>query len=128
MGQPGDNLHSPQALFTADRLRKLVQHLPEVNEIVDKHGHTSFQVRKKTFVMLGDGEDGPGMCVKSDKTTQAALIKTGKFAKTPYIGQHGWVSPVEVPPKDWKEMAGLVEAAYRMAAPKTLVRQLDQDS
>jgi len=126
MGRSADNLHSPEALFTADRLRKLVAGLPEVDEVVDKHGHTSFKVRKKTFVMLGDNEgDGPGMCVKSDKATQAKLLQTGRYRKTPYIGQHGWVSPVEMPPGDWEEMARLVEAGYRLAAPKTLVRRLD---
>ncbi len=125
MAKHNKHLHSAEALFTVDRLRKVVAHLPEVEEAVDKFGHTSFRVRDKPFIMLGDGEKGAGMSIKSDHKTQASLIKSKRFKKTPYIGQHGWVSLLSMPPDDWDEITQLVTHAYKLAAPKTLARQLD---
>ena len=48
-----------------------------------------------------------------------------RFFVPPYVGQRGWLGvflDVEV---DWDEIAELIDAAYRVVAPKTLVAEID---
>ena len=105
-------------------LRRITARLPEVEELVDGFGHTTFKVRKKSFVIAGMGEDGYALSIKSDPTTQSHLIKRGPYYRTPYIGQHGWVSVAEPLRQDWTELDDLIVDAYRRAAPKTVARLL----
>ena len=49
-----------------------------------------------------------------------------RFFRPPYVGHRGWLGlRLDVAP-DWEEVAGVVEEAYRLVAPKTLIKQLDQ--
>ena len=105
-------LHSKEGLAALDRLRKAVADHADVEEAVDKFGHTSFRVKDKPFVMMGEGKDGPGMSIKVGKEIQAVLLKRTDFKKTAYIGQHGWVSVASLPPKQWDEILELVQLAY----------------
>lgn len=111
MGAPKE-LQSKVGLAALDRLRKAVAGHPDVVEAVDKFGHTSFRVKDKPFVMMGEGKNGPGMSIKVGKEIQAVLLKRPDFFKTAYIGQHGWVSLAKLPPKDWGEILELVQLAY----------------
>jgi hypothetical protein len=57
---------------------------------------------------------------------QATLVdaEPDRFFRPPYVGHRGWLGvrlDVEV---DWEEVAGIVTDAYRLVAPKTLLRQL----
>lgn len=48
-----------------------------------------------------------------------------RFFVTPYVGTRGWVGVrLDVEP-DWDEIERVVEAAYRMVAPRRLVTELD---
>jgi predicted DNA-binding protein (MmcQ/YjbR family) len=100
-------------------LRGMMLRLPEVEEVVDGFGHTTFKVRKKSFVIAGMGSDGSNVAMKSDPETQAYLIRQGRWFRTPYIGQHGWVSITNPGEADREELAELITDAYRLAAPKT---------
>ncbi|MFC0216634.1 MmcQ/YjbR family DNA-binding protein [Paenibacillus chartarius] len=106
------------------RIRTICTGLPEVAEEVDGHGHTVFRGNGKTFIFTGDHnlEQTPGLSVKTDKENQELLIASGKYTKTPYIGQHGWVSIHGEP--DWDELADLVEESYLRVAPKKLAKQV----
>ena len=108
------------------RLQKICSRLSEVTVAPDGFGHTTFRVGKKSFVIVGHSDEALSFCIKSDPTTQALLIKRGPYYRTPYIGQHGWVSldaDAQIP---WGEVEDLVVDAYRLAAPKRLLKLLDQ--
>jgi predicted DNA-binding protein (MmcQ/YjbR family) len=111
-----------------EKVRSICAALPESGEIIDGFGHTVFKVRGKTFIMMSEHDQyGLNLHFKSDRETQEILLQTGRFAKTPYIGQHGWVSVQQGEPLDWNELSGLLKEAYLRAAPKRLVKQLQSD-
>ena len=49
-----------------------------------------------------------------------------RFFVPPYVGHRGWLGVRLDVRVDWDEIAAIVEDAYRVVAPKTLVAQLDQ--
>ncbi len=111
-----------------ERLRRVVEVLPETTEAIDKFGHTSFRVRDKPFVMIGDGKGGGSLAIKSEPHAQRYLIEHRGYKRTPYIGQHGWVLVDRLPPDDWGEIEALVIDGYLLAAPTSLVKKLRDDS
>ncbi|MFT4597527.1 MAG: hypothetical protein ACI9TF_001776 [Paracrocinitomix sp.] len=49
-----------------------------------------------------------------------------RFFVPPHVGHRGWIGvKLDVDP-DWEEIAGILEDAYRLVAPKTLVKKLDE--
>jgi predicted DNA-binding protein (MmcQ/YjbR family) len=117
-------MQSKQGIGMLDNVRRICQPLPEVEEIIDGFGHTTFKVRSKSFIIMGEGEggDAPSLSFKSNHENQEILLQQGPYYKTPYIGQHGWVS-IESP-QDWDVLGDLLKEAYMRAAPKRLVKQL----
>jgi hypothetical protein len=104
------------------RLRQVFATLPEIAEGVDGHGHTTFKVGTKTLAMLGEHDGFASLSMKSDRSTQAELIKRKDFWVTPYVGQHGWVSTGgTVKDIDWDVVQMIVTATFRRVAPKRLV-------
>jgi hypothetical protein len=112
------------------QLRRICAALPEVSERLS-HGSPTFFVReKKTVVMLLDDHHGDGRLAiwcPAPPDVQATLVdaEPHRFFRPPYVGPRGWLGvrlDVEV---DWDEIARIVEDAYRLVAPRTLVRQLD---
>ncbi|XEC94281.1 MmcQ/YjbR family DNA-binding protein [Paenibacillus tarimensis] len=118
---PESNMKTPEGLKMLKQVRHICEPLPEVEEIIDGFGHTTFKVRGKSFVIMGEHE-GAGISLKSDLETQEILLQQGPFYKTPYIGHHGWVSIRH--PQDWDMLGELIKEAYLRAAPKRLVKQL----
>ncbi len=102
-----------------ERVRTICQPLPESEETIDGFGHTVFRVNGKPFVRLGESAEGISLSFKSDRETQQILVQQDGFLRTPYIGQHGWVSVKS--PIDWSVLDGLIQEAYLRAAPKRLV-------
>ena len=119
-------LDTPQGRKLLTAIRKTCKQLPEAEELIDGFGHTTFRVRKKSFVIAGMGEQGTAISIKADPITQAELVRRGPYYRTPYIGQHGWVSVDSPLQQDWEEIEELIVDGYRRAAPKTLTRQLGQ--
>ncbi|MGQ0813507.1 MAG: MmcQ/YjbR family DNA-binding protein [Gemmatimonadota bacterium] len=110
-----------------EKMKKIASKLPEVDVGIDGFGHTTFKVAKKSLVLIGGGANGGGsISIKADVTTQQALIKRGPWVRTPYIGQHGWVTAWGDAKLDWNEVADLLEDAYRLSAPQRLLKQLDR--
>lgn len=125
-----DPLPAVEATVSDDRiarLREILARLPEATEGVTVH-HPSLQIRGKAFVMCTDSDGDPALWMKSDRGTQAELVATdpGRFFVPPYVGHHGWLGVRTGPGTDWTEVAELVTDAYRLAAPKRLVAQLDR--
>jgi len=111
---------------TIETVRKICLALPEAVEHIDGFGHNTFKVNGKSFVISGENENGFGLSFKSDRETQELLLQKEQYYKTPYIGQHGWVSiqnPVE---ENWDELTDLIQEAYLRAAPKRLVKQWNE--
>lgn len=111
---------------TIETVRKICLALPEAVEHIDGFGHNTFKVNGKSFVISGENENGFGLSFKSDRETQELLLQKEHYYKTPYIGQHGWVSiqnPVE---ENWDELTDLIQEAYLRAAPKRLVKQWNE--
>lgn len=116
----GYGMRTPQGTNMLERVRAICRKLPEAEEIVDGFGHTVFQVNKKSFARLGEGDAGPALSFKSDRENQELLVQQEGFFRTPYIGQHGWVSIKD--PRDWELLDQLLREAYLRAAPKRLVK------
>lgn len=117
-----------------ERLRKICFALPEVTERLS-HGAPSFFVReKKTLCNLhadhhGDGR--LGVWAPAPPGVQEEMIATEpeRYYRPPYVGHRGWIGyRLDLGDGvDWDEVAAIVEEAYRLVAPKTLVKQLDED-
>jgi hypothetical protein len=114
-----------------ERLREICAGLPEV-AVRLSHGAVTFFVRgKRTVCYLTDDHHGDGrlalMCA-APPGVQEDLIESDpvRFFRPPYVGHRGWIGlRLDIDP-DWGEVAAIVEEAYRLVAPQTLVRQLEQ--
>ncbi|MBE1443395.1 MmcQ/YjbR family DNA-binding protein [Paenibacillus sp. OAS669] len=118
---------SKEGLKLVERIRRFCQAFPEVTEKIDQFGHTSFRVSDKPFVMLGEGE-AVSMSIKADRDTQEFLLQLEdtNYAKTRYIGHHGWVTIIDLARADWKEIEELIAEAYVRTAPKKYAKWLQQ--
>ena len=114
-----------------DRLRQLCLALPEVTERLS-HGEPTWFVRdKKTFVSYSDHHHGGPLaftCAAPEGVQELLVANEPEaFFRPPYVGHRGWVGVyLDAGPVDWDRMAELVEDAYRVIAPKTLVARMDE--
>lgn len=112
------------------RLREICLALPETTERLS-HGEPTFFVRdKKVFVTYADRhhDDRLGFWCHAPAGAQQAAVAADprRFFVPPYVGGRGWLGVyLDVDGVDWAEIAELVEDAYRMVAPKTLLARLD---
>ncbi|WHY68114.1 MmcQ/YjbR family DNA-binding protein [Neobacillus sp. SuZ13] len=106
-----------------ENVRKICLALPEAVEHIDGFGHNTFKINGKSFVISGESEKGFRLSFKSDRETQELLLQKEHYYKTPYIGQHGWVSIQNPAEENWDELTDLIQEAYLRAAPKRLVKQ-----
>jgi len=112
-----------------DRLRRICLALPETTERMS-HGEPTFFVRgKKTFVTYADHhhDDRLAFWCAAPEGFQGMLVEADpeRFFVPPYVGHRGWIGvrlDVEV---DWEEIATVVDAAYRVVAPRKLLAELD---
>jgi predicted DNA-binding protein (MmcQ/YjbR family) len=109
-----------------EKLREICLSMPEAIEHVDGFGHNTFKVNGKSFVISGENEKGFSLSFKSDRETQEILLQEEHFYKTPYIGQHGWVSIQNPAEENWDELVDLLQEAYLRAAPKRLVKKWNE--
>ena len=74
----------------------------------------------------GDGRIA--LIVKAERGENAALVSSdpARFFMPKYVAHQGYVGVyLDTGAVDWDEIRELVTDAYRLAAPKTLVKQLD---
>lgn len=120
-----------QAAGALAEVRRRCLALPETTERLS-HGAPTFFVRdKKTFVMFLDDHHGDGrlaLWCAAPPGVQAELVdqEPDRFFRPPYVGHRGWLGVRLDRDPDWDEIAGIVTDAYRVVAPKTLVRRLDE--
>jgi predicted DNA-binding protein (MmcQ/YjbR family) len=116
---------TPEGRRLLEALRSSCSRLPETTEVIDGFGHTTFKVRKKSFLIAGMGEENESISIKSDPVNQSLLVQRDGFYRTPYIGQHGWISVRDPMDRDWDEIEALIEDAYRMVAPRRCLQGMD---
>jgi hypothetical protein len=104
---------------TFDDVRSIAMALPEVEEIVTWDVDITFRVRRKIFVIGGEGADR--ISVKASLVAQAELIDLDPetFASAPYVGRFGWVT-VDLGRVDRAILEGLLRDAWRATAPQKL--------
>jgi hypothetical protein len=112
-------------------LRRICLALPEVTERLS-HGSPTFFVRdKKTLCTLHmfefHGEPGTSIWAAAPAGVQAQLVddEPERFFRPPYVGHRGWIGVRLDRDVDWDEIDAIIRDAYRVVAPRTLVRQLD---
>ena len=118
-------------------MRKIALGFPEAFEKVS-HGRPAF-FASKMFAMYG-GSTKPAtkgadyiqypqsIMVKVDDSDRRALEQRQPVLLPRLLGPSGWLGLDFTAAKkvDWGEVRELVDASYRMVAPKKLIRQLDE--
>jgi len=106
------------------KLRNLCLKLADAEETVS-FGHPTFRVRGgKIFAVLEEYKGELGICVNVGKLLQGIFLDDPRFFRTPYIGQHGWVTlRVYAARLNWKEIAELVKGSYLLVGPKSPKKQ-----
>jgi hypothetical protein len=113
------------------RLREVCLALPEVTERLS-HGSPTWFVRgKKTVATYVDNHHGDGRLAiwcPAAPGVQGTLVteEPDRFFVPAYVGHRGWLGVRLDRDLDWEEVAGIVEDAYRMVAPKKLGKELDE--
>lgn len=113
------------------RVRDLAAALPGTAEKVS-HGHPAF-FTKKVFAYYGgslkaDGEwvqHEHSVVVQPDRGDRPALLEDERVYLPAYLGPSGWIGVDLDEASDWDEVAELLDASYRLTAPKRLVDELD---
>ena len=113
------------------RVRALVAALPGSAEKVS-HGRPAF-FTKKVFAYYGgslkvDGDwvqHGQSIVVQADADDREALLEDGRSFVPAYLGPSGWIGIDLDRGTDWAEVAELLDASFRLTAPRALVAELD---
>jgi predicted DNA-binding protein (MmcQ/YjbR family) len=101
--------------------------LPEAIE-KETWGDPTFRVRDKIFAMQRTGDGRNSVWCKAPPGVQELLVGSApeQFFVPPYVGHNGWVGVRLDIDIDWDEVADIIEASYRMTAPKRLITLLDR--
>jgi predicted DNA-binding protein (MmcQ/YjbR family) len=113
------------------RVRELAAALPRTDEKVS-HGRPAF-FTKKVFAYYGgslkvDGawvQHPQAVIVLPDGDDRVALLADPRSFVPAYLGPSGWIGVDLDGGVDWTEVAELLDASYRLTAPKALVAELD---
>ncbi len=119
MGLAVHSIRESAAAQVLGRLRKICLALPDAHETV-AFGHPTFRVKERMFTVLEEYRGEMTIAVKVGKPLQAVFLKDARFIRTPYLGQHGWVS-LRLAERggagaDWKEIAELVQGSFTLVS------------
>ncbi|MEZ5238319.1 MAG: MmcQ/YjbR family DNA-binding protein [Microthrixaceae bacterium] len=117
----------PCLALVRDRARRL----PGVEEKVS-HGRPAFFTRK-VFCYYGGSlkQDGAwvqhprSIVVLADPVERPALLEDPRVFVPAYLGPSGWLGVDLDESTDWSEVEELLDASYRLTAPKRLIQQLE---
>lgn len=113
------------------RVRELSAALPGSAEKVS-HGRPAFHT-KKVFAYYGgslkiDGDwvqHPHSLVVLPDPGDRQALLEDDRVYVPAYLGPSGWIAIDLDTDTDWTEIAELLDASYRLTAPKRNIDELD---
>ena len=117
-------------------LRRIALALPEAVEKIS-HGRPTFSAPKMFAVYGGSSKVGQAdgamvrypysVLLKIDESERRALEQDPRFFFPMYLGPFGWLGlDLEAAQVDWDEVGELLDASYRLQAPKRLIRELDE--
>lgn len=97
-------------------------------------GSATFRVTKgKMFAMFAinpqaTGRSRPEVWINASKVNQELLVaeSPSRYFVPPYVGPYGWVGVWLDRRPSWTAIQGLLEDGWRRAAPKRLLKELDQ--
>jgi predicted DNA-binding protein (MmcQ/YjbR family) len=113
-------------------LRAIALAYPGASEKIS-HGRPAFFV-SKMFAMYGGSSKETGemvsvphcVMVKVDASDRVALEQDGRFFRPAYLGPAGWLGlDFTAASVDWDEVRELVDASFRLVAPKRTINELD---
>jgi hypothetical protein len=114
-------IQRPTDPATVERLRRLCLALPGAMEKLS-HGEPAWFIGGRQFATTADHHHDDRLAAWLAATTGAQEMfvaeEPERYFKPPYVGHRGWLGvylDVEV---DWDDLAGMVENAYRLVAPK----------
>jgi predicted DNA-binding protein (MmcQ/YjbR family) len=113
-----------------DRVTAICRALPGV-ELQNQGDHGIYRVRGKVFAYFLDDHHGDGIvsvCVKSERgeNVDRARLDPERFYLPAHIGSRGWFGMrLDRGRVAWREVAEIVEASYRLTAPRALLSKLD---
>jgi hypothetical protein len=117
-----------QAKAPLEHLRKICLAMPGASEKLS-HGEPTWFV-KKVFVMFSDHhhDDRVAFWCPAPPGAQEAHVRSDpkRFFVPPYVGGKGWLGVYLDVKQDWKEIAEIVEEAWRLTAPKVIVLEFDE--
>ena len=113
------------------RVRDIALSFPEADEKVS-HGRPAF-FTQKVFCYFGGSQrideewvaHDAAIMMRPDRDDDPALRQDPRFWVPAYLGSSGWLGIDLDEQTDWQEVAELIDASYRMTAPRRLVRELD---
>jgi hypothetical protein len=111
------------------RVRRIIGAWPETSEKLS-HGAPTWWGGKKTFATIHDSHHGDGrlaLWIKSTADAQEDLVELDPrtYFVPPYVGPSGWIGVRLDRGVDWGAVEQLLEAGYRMVAPRRALAQLD---
>ena len=111
-----------------DQLRGICLGLPEATEKI-AWGEPTFRVRDKMFAMFDNNHHASGrvaVVCKAAAGAQEILVDADpeRFFVPPYVGPRGWIGIRLDNGPEWGMVASLMEEAYRLIAPKRLLKEL----
>lgn len=130
--RPQQPLRFPPARLAEVRGRVLglLEGLPEARAAT-QGSHLSLEVRGKRFGWLLADHHGDGRLAlhcKASEATRAELARRmpGHVHVPRYVGHHGWAGLwLDQPRISWPAVGAALAGAYRLAAPRRLLDELD---
>ncbi len=119
----------PTEARSLTRLRKIVAAWPEVHEKIS-HGAPTFWGGKKTFCSFHESPErygGRAIWIKSTHEAQQDLVESDPdtFFVPPHVGVSGWVAIRMSGQVNWPLVEEVLDAGYRLVAPKRAIKALD---
>ncbi|GAA5146500.1 MmcQ/YjbR family DNA-binding protein [Microbacterium pseudoresistens] len=113
------------------RVREIACALPSAAEKVS-HGRPAF-FTQKVFCYYGGSQrvdehwiaHDAAILVRPDPGDDPALRQDPRFWVPAYLGPAGWLGIDLDAQTDWQEVAELIDASFRVTAPRRLVAELD---
>ena len=113
------------------RVRGIAHGFPGADEKVS-HGRPAFFTGKVfcyyggSLKEAGEGGQHPhAVVVVPDPVERPALLEDPRVFVPAYLGPSGWLGVDLGDSTDWSEVQELLDASYRLTAPKRLVAELD---
>jgi predicted DNA-binding protein (MmcQ/YjbR family) len=112
-------------------IRAIALALPDAAEKVS-HGRPAFFTKKVFAYYGGSHKDGDhwvqhehSVMFQPDPSDRSALVEESRVFVPAYLGPSGWIGVELDADTDWDEIAELLDASFRLTAPKRSIERLE---